>query len=160
FPARIHDHKHMSLTGAASVYASFAVGVLAKGPVAFVLPTAVIGAYFLIAHRKIIQTKHQQSIFRRAVRMLVYFFWTCWRMRPVTAMLMLLVIAVPWYAWVGYRTNGEFLREFFLEHNLNRARQPLEGHSGPIFFYLIAILPGFFPWSVFLVPTMWHAVAA
>jgi 4-amino-4-deoxy-L-arabinose transferase-like glycosyltransferase len=33
---------------------------------------------------------------------------------------------------------------------VNRFAQPLEGHSGPIFYYVVAIVIGFFPWSIFL----------
>lgn len=143
---------------AAMIYGSFALGVLAKGPVALVLPVAIMGAYLLLAHRT--QVNWREAGIRAWIWKLPrYFFWTCWRMRPLTALLMLLVVAVPWYVWVGVRTDGRFLWEFFVEHNLNRARQPLEGHQGPFFYYMVAVLPGFFPWSVFLVPTMWESIS-
>ena len=67
---------------------------------------------------------------------------------------MCLLVAAPWYIWVGVRTDGEFLRSFFFEHNLGRAMQTMEGHRGNLFFYPIAILVGFFPWSVFTVPLL------
>jgi len=73
-------------------------------------------------------------------------------MRPVTALGIALAVALPWYVWVGLRTDGEWLRGFFLTHNVHRAMQPMEGHKGPIFYYLVALLAGFFPWSVFAAP--------
>jgi 4-amino-4-deoxy-L-arabinose transferase-like glycosyltransferase len=50
------------------------------------------------------------------------------------------------------------LEGFFLEHNFGRATQAMEGHSGPIVYYPIAILVGFFPWSVFAVPVILEVV--
>jgi 4-amino-4-deoxy-L-arabinose transferase-like glycosyltransferase len=81
-------------------------------------------------------------------------------MRPLTAVLMLMLVAAPWYVAVGLRTEGDFLREFFLEHNFNRARVPLGGHHGPIFYYIFAAMLGFFPWSIFFLPTCLEAIRA
>ena len=85
---------------------------------------------------------------------LLHFLRTCWSMRPLTAIVVMLAVAAPWYAWVGWRTDGEFLRVFFWDHNLGRAAQAMEGHSGGLWFYPVAILVGFFPWSVFAVPVV------
>jgi 4-amino-4-deoxy-L-arabinose transferase-like glycosyltransferase len=79
-------------------------------------------------------------------------------MRPLTALTVSLAVALPWYIWVGVRTDGEFLRGFFFEHNLSRAMQTMEGHRGNLLFYPLAILVGFFPWSVFAAPTLLDAV--
>jgi 4-amino-4-deoxy-L-arabinose transferase-like glycosyltransferase len=73
-------------------------------------------------------------------------------MRPLTAIFAAAAVALPWYWAVGLATHGEFLRTFFLEHNLGRATGTMEHHSGTIFFYPLTILVGFFPWSVFAVP--------
>jgi 4-amino-4-deoxy-L-arabinose transferase-like glycosyltransferase len=59
-------------------------------------------------------------------------------------------IALPWYIAVGLRTQGSFLATFLGTHNVGRFVRPMEGHSGPIFYYLVAIAIGFFPWSCFL----------
>ncbi len=81
-----------------------------------------------------------------------------WQMRPLTATLVVLAVAAPWYVLVGLRTDGVWLDEFFGKHNLQRALQPFETHSGPIYYYLLAILVGFFPWSVFLGPSLANMV--
>ena len=65
-----------------------------------------------------------------------------------------LCIAVPWYICVGVRTDGEWLRGFFLEHNLGRATGSMEGHSGGVWFYPAASLLGLFPWSLLLLPIL------
>jgi 4-amino-4-deoxy-L-arabinose transferase-like glycosyltransferase len=84
----------------------------------------------------------------------LHFLRTCWKMRPITALAAALAVALPWYVWVGMRTDGAWLEGFFLVHNVGRAMQAMEGHQGPIFYYLIALSIGFFPWSVFFGPTL------
>ena len=79
------------------------------------------------------------------------FVWAIGRMRPLTAIVLLTAVALPWYLLVNHRTEGEFLRRFLGEQTLLRAIRPMDGHSGPIFYYLIAVFIGFFPWSVYLV---------
>jgi len=67
-------------------------------------------------------------------------------------------VALPWYVAVGLRTDGEWLKSFLLEHNLGRAARPMEGHSGSLLFYPLALLIGFFPWSVFAAPTLSESI--
>jgi 4-amino-4-deoxy-L-arabinose transferase-like glycosyltransferase len=145
---------------AAAMYAVMGLAVLAKGPVGFVLPTAVIGMFLLIVRLpELPGTTTQASWLERLLRSLRpfapgHFLRTCWAMRPLTAIAVVGAVALPWYVWVGWRTDGAFLQEFFLEHNLGRAASSMEGHSGSLLFYPGAILIGFFPWSVFAVPVL------
>jgi 4-amino-4-deoxy-L-arabinose transferase-like glycosyltransferase len=64
------------------------------------------------------------------------------------------LIFIAWIIPVDKATNGEFSRQFFGHHILQRAARPLEGHGGKFFlnlFYYPAIIIGFFfPWTVFL----------
>jgi 4-amino-4-deoxy-L-arabinose transferase-like glycosyltransferase len=148
------------------MYACMGMAVLAKGPVGLVLPTAVIGLYLLIdrlPHRRSAPGRRDSGWRVRVGRMLRpltpgHFLSTCWVMRPITALAVVALVALPWYLAVAYRTDGQWVRGFLLDHNLGRAARPLEGHGGPIFYYLVALLVGFFPWSVFAVPTWLHAV--
>ncbi len=134
------------------------LAALAKGPVGVVLPVAITGTFLLVRQRMLANAAAVQPVAsERWKQSLRVFVRTTWHMRPVTGTLIVLLIAAPWYVWVGYRTNGAWLSEFFLEHNLNRARQPLEGHGGPLFYYLPALLIGFFPWSIFFGPTVLEA---
>ncbi|MBM4094620.1 MAG: hypothetical protein FJ276_35220 [Planctomycetes bacterium] len=87
----------------------------------------------------------------------LHFCRTCWLMRPVTALLVVAIVALPWYVAVDLRTDGQWVRGFLLDHNLGRAAQSLEGHGGSILYYPLALLVGFFPWSVFAVPTLLEA---
>ena len=79
-------------------------------------------------------------------------------MRPLTAIGVVLIVALPWYMLVGWQTDGAWTRGFFLEHNLGRATSAMEGHSGGIWFYPATILVGFFPWSVFAVPVLLNVI--
>ena len=80
--------------------------------------------------------------------------WTCWSMRPCTALISALLVALPWYVWVGWRTDGGWLYEFFLRENFGRAMQPMENHGGWIWYYIPAIFVGFLPWSVLAGPIL------
>ncbi|MCR9116260.1 MAG: glycosyltransferase family 39 protein [bacterium] len=75
-------------------------------------------------------------------------------LRPLWGLAIVLAIAAPWYVWVGVRTEGEFIEGFFLNENLRRATSSLENHGGNVLFYPLAILIGFFPWSIFALPTV------
>lgn len=150
----------LSWPRAAAMYGVMGIAILAKGPVGLVLPTAVIGMFLLVMRlpRQEIEQSHRSrwSFLKRAASCFGprHFLRTCWSMRPVTACGVSLAVALPWYIWVGVRTDGEFLRGFFLEHNLGRATHAMEGHDGSILFYPAAILVGFFPWSVFATPVI------
>jgi 4-amino-4-deoxy-L-arabinose transferase-like glycosyltransferase len=137
------------------MYALMGVAVLAKGPVGLVLPTAVIGMFLLIAA---LPQKEGAPRWLKPLRPFapLHFFRTCWSMRPITALAVAAIVALPWYVWVHVRTDGAWTRGFFLTHNLGRATAPMEGHDGSILFYPAAILVGFFPWSVFAAPLAIH----
>jgi 4-amino-4-deoxy-L-arabinose transferase-like glycosyltransferase len=83
----------------------------------------------------------------------IHFIKTCWYMRPLTAIFAAAAVALPWYWAVGLATDGAFLEGFIWEHNVGRATTSMEGHSGGLlWFYPVAILLGFFPWSCFALP--------
>lgn len=141
------------------MFACMGLRVLAKGPVGCLLPTAVIGLFLLVvrcpASLELGEPATWRDRLRRLRRLLApgHLLRTAWSLRPLTAVLVILCVAAPWYVWVGLRTDGEFLRVFFLEHNLGRATSPREGHHGPFLLYYVgAMLVGFFPWSAFAVP--------
>jgi 4-amino-4-deoxy-L-arabinose transferase-like glycosyltransferase len=138
----------------ALLYAAVGVAALAKGLPGLLLPPAVIGLFLLIA--RLPATTGAVGWRSRILGLLRpfapgHFLHTFWLMRPITAVVVTLAVAGPWYVLVGLRTHGEFLRGFFLDNNLGRAMQPMEGHSGPfLLYYPATIAVGFFPWSVLL----------
>ena len=100
------------------------------------------------------------SLSRRLIRPFAprHFLRTCWAMRPLTALAVALAIAAPWYVWVGLRTDGAWLEGFFLTHNLGRATQSFEGHTGTYLFYPVSAFAGLFPWSILLLPAVFTLV--
>jgi 4-amino-4-deoxy-L-arabinose transferase-like glycosyltransferase len=77
-----------------------------------------------------------------------------WLMRPLTALLVVGAVAVPWYVMVSLRTDGQWLYDFLAKYNLGPFVKPILGHSGPWFYHIVLVFVGFFPWSVFLGPTL------
>ncbi len=177
-PSTVENSRHspergplLTLPQAIAASTLIAFAVLAKGPVGFVIPIGVAGLFFLItthhrtdSDRPSSDDGHHWAPMRRLVRMIqwlmqvfhpVHFARTTWRMRPITLAICIALVAGPWYAWVGWRTDGQWLRGFFLEHNFGRATTAMEGHRGPmLLFYPAAILVGFFPWSLFALPVI------
>jgi 4-amino-4-deoxy-L-arabinose transferase-like glycosyltransferase len=143
----------------ALMYLAMGLAVLAKGPVGVVLPIGVLGVFLLaVGHGSPI--RNPQS----AIRNFLHAFSPlrlariAWSLRPITGALIVSAVALPWYLAVGIETDGRWLAGFLGNHNLGRFMRPMEGHRGPIFFYLPAILAGFFPWSVFLPASLVQAV--
>jgi 4-amino-4-deoxy-L-arabinose transferase-like glycosyltransferase len=111
------------------------LAVLAKGPVGLVLPAGII-VFFLV--------------WQRQLRKL-------WDARLPGMILVFLLVAAPWYVWVGIETKGAWLSGFFGTHHVKRTLTAMESHSGPPWYYLAVLLVGLAPWSIFLVPAGWHA---
>lgn len=151
-----------SRLGLASVYAAMGLAVLAKGPVGVVLPTAVLVLFELC--RPSAETRPAAappggtwrdalvSAVRSVARTLApgRVLAAIWRLRPLVAVAVVGAVALPWYVAVGLATDGAWLAGFLGKHNVGRFTTAMEGHDGPIFYYLIAILIGMFPWSVWL----------
>ncbi len=147
-----------------AIYSAMALAVLAKGPVGVLLPSVVIGFFlyaFAVNHRPPLEENaHQTSRWSRWGNALkcwfqpAEFFRIAWAMRPYWIVICVAVIALPWYVAVGIKTNGAWLEGFLGQHNVSRFLKPMEGHHGPVLYYPIAMLIGFFPWSVFCLPVI------
>ena len=137
-------------------YAAMGLAVLTKGPIGFLFPTAVIGL-FLLTEQQVVSPTGSAFAKRLFNWMRPYgpisFVRTVWAMRPITAAVIVLCVASPWYMLVQWRTNGAFLQEFIGVHHLGRMSQAMDNHSGPVYYYLLACLIGMYPWSAFAIPT-------
>jgi len=114
-----------------AAYVVLGFGVLAKGPVAILLPALVMLVFLLLMG----QREH------------------IGRFRPVTGLCVILLVALPWYITVGVLTDGLWLKGFLLHHNIDRFIEPLQGHRGFPGFYILTFLIGWFPWSGLLAAT-------
>jgi 4-amino-4-deoxy-L-arabinose transferase-like glycosyltransferase len=150
-----------------SAFAAIAIGaaggaaVLAKGPIGFVIPATACAMFAAIqagtGFAAIQAGTGFAAIQASAARSLGSLFGG---LRPLTVTAAMLAVAAPWHAWVAIRTDGDWLRGFFLVHNVGRFAAPMEGHSGSLLFYPLVIGIGLFPWSIVLLATLAHLVAA
>ncbi len=108
---------------------------LAKGPVAPFLALCIIFAFAAL--------RREWSVIRR----------TIW----IPGILLYLAMVLPWYIAVT-RRNPQFLRVFFLEHNLERFATNIYEHEQPIWFYLIVMLLALMPWTVIAMRALWDAI--
>lgn len=138
-----------------AAYAAMGLAVLAKGPIGLLLPAAIIFCYYfwqlpLTEHPEKVPASRWQQLWAavRPRRIATIFR----RMSLLSGMLVFLAVALPWYIWVGIRTDGAWLRGFFWTHNVNRFLEPMEGHRGPIFFYPLVFFACFYPWSFWIIP--------
>lgn len=69
--------------------------------------------------------------------------------RILTGALVFLAIAGAWFLPAYLATSGDLLR-VFLNENFGRSVSPMEGHSGPFFYYILLLPVIFFPWFPFL----------
>jgi 4-amino-4-deoxy-L-arabinose transferase-like glycosyltransferase len=119
----------------AAFYAFMALGTLAKGPVAPLLAALIIAGFAWAV---------------REMRLVVRTIW-------LPGILLYLAIALPWYVAVQLH-NPQFLREFMLQHNLERFTTNLYHHRQPFWYFLPVLLLGAIPWTAFAVPGWWEAV--
>lgn len=109
-------------------YAALGFGLLAKGPVAVLLPALAVGT-FVLARRG----------------------WGEWRRWHPEGILATVLVAGPWYGAVTWIHGREFIDVFVLNHNLQRFTSEVHGHPQPFYFYAPVLLLLFFPWSFLLV---------
>lgn len=120
-------------------YGAFGLGFLAKGPVALLIPLLTLPVYWLIAGRPSLPLA---------------------RLRPVSGLLIVLLIIGAWGVPALIATKGEFARIGLGKHVVARGLESFEGHGAPFFFYLLSAPISLFPWSRFLptgIASAWRA---
>ncbi len=118
------------------MWAAVALAVLTKGLVALVFFFATAFLYLLFSGD-----------------------WRHWRqLRPLTGVLLLLLIAAPWHVLAGLRNTGGanghgFFWFYFINEHVLRflgKRQPVDYNKLPWYLYWSLHLVWLFPWSLFL----------
>lgn len=110
-----------------------ALGLLAKGPVALLVPGAAFGIWSLCHDRG------------RTIVAAV---------RDPVAWVILLAIALPWYVYAIYRHGDAFIQGFFVKHNVGRFSSAMHGHGGNWGYYLMVWPLLCLPWSVLLLAVL------
>jgi 4-amino-4-deoxy-L-arabinose transferase-like glycosyltransferase len=65
-------------------------------------------------------------------------------------LLLFIAVAAPWYLAEVMINGREFIDQFFIKHHFRRYTDVISGHRGPVYYYLIVIVIGLFPWIFFL----------
>lgn len=165
----------------ALIYATMGMAALVKGPIGIILPTSVLGLFLLWIRERRLPTdvsrdsvQNSGSALAQAsdasasrstwLQRTVVSFWqvispvriaqAAWELRPLTAIALVLLVAGPWYFAVGWKTDGEFLKGFFGVHHFKRFTNGMDNHGAPAWYYPAVLCVGFFPWIVFLSPTL------
>lgn len=112
------------------------LGLLAKGPVAVIVPGGALVLWSIFSDRG-----------RSALR-------AAWD--PV-GWLIALTVALPWYLYALNRHGQAFIDGFFLKHNVERFSGTLEGHGGGFAYYLVVLPLLLLPWSPLLVAVLARA---
>jgi 4-amino-4-deoxy-L-arabinose transferase-like glycosyltransferase len=116
-----------------ATHAAMAFGVLAKGPIAILVPLAT--TFLFCAFKKNLKTWARAALDWRA---LALFF----------------AIAAPWYAAILAKEGWAFVEGFFLRHNVARFGGPLQGHGGSLLYYFPVVLLLSLPFTALIVPVV------
>lgn len=141
----------LPLPAAVAMYAAMGLAVLTKGPVGVVLPVTALGLFVLLHDALAVPPAGLRAWPGRAWAAAV-------ALRPLVAVAAVCAVAGPWYWLVQRQTDGAFGAGFLGVHNVQRFLEPFEHHHGSVFYYVPAFLAGFFPWSMFTLPTLLEAV--
>ncbi len=112
-----------------SFYSLTAFAVLAKGPVGLVLPGLIIIGFLI----------YQGNL------------WQVFReMQVLSGTVIFLALTVPWYVLVILENGQTYIDSFFGYHNFQRFTDVVNDHDAPWYFYILVILIGFAPLSIYL----------
>ncbi len=111
---------------------AIALGILAKGPVAFVVVALVIVPWLVWE--------------RYAGARLTYPPVWSW----LAALALLLAIDMPWFALLVARAGPHAIDKLIGHYTFGRYVGTIENQSGPIWYYVPVVILGFFPWIAYL----------
>jgi 4-amino-4-deoxy-L-arabinose transferase-like glycosyltransferase len=112
-------------------YAAMGLGVLAKGPVAVLLPALSLGIFLLVRHKRD--------------------EWKTWH--PM-ALWITAAIALPWFVLCTIVNRWEFIKVFFINQNIERFTSTIHGHGRPFYFFLPVLLLLTFPWTFVMISAL------
>lgn len=111
------------------MYCFFGLGVLTKGPIALALPGLILFLFLLLKKELTLERLKTLGI-------------------PWGGLLFLGIV-LPWYLAVHQATEGAWTQGFFLDHNLSRFSDEMEGHGGGFYMTILFVIAGLLPFSVF-----------
>lgn len=119
-----------------AAYIFAALAFLTKGLIGLVFPFMIFGTWIVLLHRWAILKK----------------------IHLLAGIILFIALVLPWYTMVQM-VNPKFVEYFFITQQITRYLSSTEFNSKtPIWFYVPVILLGFFPWTIFMVQAMSHAI--
>ncbi|MBX3149881.1 glycosyltransferase family 39 protein [Candidatus Obscuribacterales bacterium] len=115
--------------GLIPAYACLGLAMLSKGPLALAFVGACVGGFLLVSSRSLDHFKQ---------RLL--------SLKPILAVAVSLLVALPWFAAVHLSSNGAFTQFFFIQQNFGRLSGQFQSHNNPAWFYVPYLAGGFLPW--------------
>lgn len=112
-----------------AAFLGMGLGFMTKGPIAVAIPLVTSFIFYLLNRRSGLWLK---TVFN-----------------PM-GWVVFLAVALPWYLALYAEYGANFVQEMFLVHNLGRFQGAMEGHSGPIFFYVPVVILGVLPYTILL----------
>lgn len=112
------------------IFAWLGLGFLTKGPVAVFFPFLVSALFYLSYGR-----------------------WKDWlkQVFDPAGLAIFVAIVLPWHIAVYLDTGWAFFEGFYLHHNVSRYADPMEGHSGGIFYYVFVAPLVLMPFAVWFI---------
>jgi 4-amino-4-deoxy-L-arabinose transferase-like glycosyltransferase len=115
-------------------YAAMALAILTKGPVGAILPIAALAGFLIWQHD-----------LRGALR----------RFHALSGIVLIVVIAAPWFGAVAIREPG-YLDFYIIGEHFERAFVPDYSHAEAFYFYIPVLLAGMLPWSLMVPILTWR----
>ncbi|GAB2688570.1 glycosyltransferase family 39 protein [Mucilaginibacter koreensis] len=113
------------------MYVLLGLGVLSKGPIAFILPLVSVGVFLIL------QRQFSLAVFKQ--------------LKVGYGLLLVLGICLPWYLAVHLQTHGAWTQGFFVKNNYNRFLRIKEKHGGFFLLSVLYVLVGMMPVTFFIV---------
>lgn len=122
-PSAVHQRVWLNVL----MWASLALAILSKGLIGVVLPGMALVVF---------------ALWQRNSRMI-------WRTSPWIGLLVIAVIAAPWFVMIC-RVHPEFFDYFFIREHFTRFLTNDDGRSKPLWFFIPVVVLGLFPWTLML----------
>lgn len=111
-------------------------GVLTKGAPGLVLPAVVLFPMAIWKGLEQRKASESQTEMLKIIGQFGLWLTVCF------------TVAAPWFIAVWLSEGEKFWQVFLLREHFQRVAEPMEGHKGPIWFYLPVIWLLFLPWSI------------
>ncbi len=125
-------------------YVACTLAFYAKGFIGIVMPGLSVLAFLII-----------EKNFKEIIKMQLWL-----------GVLIFLAMTLPWFIALWHQAGTEYLNVFFVHNHLQRflpaslagnISGAASGHHNPFYYYITAFPDGFLPWSILIVPVLFHA---